>query len=114
MTAAIARTRDSASFAVFRNATPEIPHTRLFYLRRREKGRSRARQMRPQVKPRNLQFSVGGYVSPNGAEIQTTSNLASAWQTVSALSVGTNAMKFATPVSAEGPPAYFKVRTTQP
>jgi len=62
----------------------------------------------------NLQFSVGGYVSPNGAEIQTTSNLASAWQTVSALSGGTNAMKFVTPVSAEGPPAYFKVRTTQP
>jgi len=62
----------------------------------------------------NLQFQVGGYVSANGATIQTTSNLASAWQTISALTAGTNAMSFSTPVSASGPPAYFRVRTTQP
>jgi hypothetical protein len=62
----------------------------------------------------SLQFSVGGYVSPNGAEIQTTSNLASAWQTASALTVGTNAIQFSTPVAPQSAPAFFKVRTTQP
>lgn len=62
----------------------------------------------------NLRFSVGGFVSPNGAVIQTTSNLASAWQTASALPAGTNAMSFSTPISPQGPPAFFKVRTSQP
>ena len=62
----------------------------------------------------NLRFSVGGYVSSNGAEIQTTSNLASAWQTAGALTVSTNLLQFSTPVSPQNPPAYFKVRTTQP
>lgn len=61
----------------------------------------------------NLQFTVGGYVSPN-TEIQTTSNLASAWQTASAVTVGTNAIQFSAPISPQGPPAFFKVRTTQP
>ncbi len=62
----------------------------------------------------NLRFTVGGFVSPAGAEIQTTSNLASAWQTASAVTVGTNAINFSTPISPQGPPAFFKVRTTQP
>lgn len=62
----------------------------------------------------NLQFSIGGYVSPNGAEVQTTSNLAAAWQTGSVLTVGTNALQFSTPVNPQGPPAFYKVRTTQP
>ena len=61
-----------------------------------------------------LRFVVGGYVSPNGAEIQTTSNLASAWTTASTLTVGTNAIQFTSPVSPQSPPAFFKVRTTQP
>jgi hypothetical protein len=62
----------------------------------------------------NLRFSVGGFVSSNGADIQTTSNLAAAWQTAGALTVGTNAMTFSTPISPEGPPTFFKVRTSQP
>jgi hypothetical protein len=62
----------------------------------------------------NVRFSVGGYMSPNGAEIQTTSNLASAWQSIGSLTVSTNAPQFSTPVSPQNPPAYFKVRTTQP
>jgi len=61
-----------------------------------------------------LRFVVGGYVSPNGAEIQTTSNLASAWTTASTLTVGTNAIQFTSPISPQSPPAFFKVRTTQP
>jgi hypothetical protein len=62
----------------------------------------------------NLRFSVGGYVSPTGAEIQTTSNLASAWQTVSPLVVSTNPMTFSTPASVQDGPAFFKVKTTRP
>ena len=62
----------------------------------------------------SLQFFVGGYVSSNGAEIQTTSNLASAWRTVGALPGGTNAIQFSTPVTPQNPPAFFKVRTMQP
>lgn len=61
-----------------------------------------------------VRFTVGGFVSPNGAEIQTTSNLASAWQTASVLPGGTNVMNFSTPISPQGPPAFFKVKTTQP
>jgi hypothetical protein len=30
------------------------------------------------------------------------------------LTVGTNAMTFSTPISPEGPPTFFKVRTSQP
>jgi len=59
-----------------------------------------------------LEFRVGGFVPPNGAEIQTTSNLSSAWQTTGTYPVGTNAIKFSTPILPQGPPAFFKVRTT--
>ena len=62
----------------------------------------------------NLRFTVGGFVSPSGAEIQTTSNLAVTWQTASVLPSGTNAMNYSTPISPQGPPAFFKVRTSQP
>src|SRR5262245_21491193 len=59
MAAAIARTRDSASLEVFRNATPQIPHTPLFYLRGCEKSRPSARHVRPQMEARNFQLAVG-------------------------------------------------------
>jgi hypothetical protein len=61
-----------------------------------------------------LRFSVGGYVSPSGAEIQTTANLAGAWETARPLALGTNAMEFTTPISPLGQPAFFRVRTTRP
>jgi hypothetical protein len=61
-----------------------------------------------------LRFVVGGYLSSNGAEIQTTSNLAAAWTTASTLTVSTNPIQFTSPVSPQSPPAFFKVRTTQP
>jgi len=62
----------------------------------------------------NVRFSVGGYVSPSGAEIQTTSNLASAWETASSLTVSTNPLQFTAPLSPESSPTFFKVRTTRP
>jgi hypothetical protein len=59
-------------------------------------------------------FSVGGYVSRSGTEIQTTSNLAAARHTAGAVTVGTNPMVPRTPISTHGVPAFFKVRTSEP
>ncbi len=61
-----------------------------------------------------LQFAVGGYISPNGAEIQTTSNLAVPWQTAGPLAVGTNSMSFSSQLSTQSGPTFFRVRTTNP
>src|SRR5262249_46057263 len=59
MAPAIRRTRASASLELFRKATPQIPHTELFYLRGCEKSRSCPRQVLPQMKSRYFKFPVG-------------------------------------------------------
>lgn len=62
-----------------------------------------------------MQFSIGGYLSASGTLVQTTSNLAMpAWATATSFPASTNLVKFSTPVSTQGPPAFFKVRTTVP
>lgn len=62
-----------------------------------------------------LQFSVGGFLSASGAEVQATSNLASAtWQSANTFVVSTNLLNFSTPLLPQGNPAFFKVRTLGP
>jgi hypothetical protein len=62
-----------------------------------------------------LQFSLGGYVSASGAEVQTNSNLGlPTWTTATYFAANTNLIRFSAPVSAQGPPGFFRVRTTAP
>ncbi|HEX4263975.1 MAG TPA: glycoside hydrolase family 71/99-like protein [Verrucomicrobiae bacterium] len=62
-----------------------------------------------------LEFSVGGFIFSNGAQVQTSSNLsAPAWQTIDSFSASTNQMVFSTPVSANTGPAFFKVQASPP
>src|SRR6266850_4664984 len=55
----IARTRASASALREANATPHIPHTLFFDLRRRKEGCARPHCVLPQVETRNSQALVG-------------------------------------------------------
>jgi Glycosyl hydrolase family 99 len=58
-----------------------------------------------------LRFSIGGYLSSNGIEIQTASNLSpAAWQTVNAISVGTNLITFETNISAQAKTTFFRIK----
>jgi hypothetical protein len=60
-----------------------------------------------------FQFSIGGYVASSGAQVQTTSNLSMPlWGTVFTFPVGTNLMRFSTPIHTEGAPTFFRVQTT--
>jgi hypothetical protein len=61
-----------------------------------------------------LRFGVGGYLSAGGAEIQTTSNLGTAWQTAGSVTVTTNPVVFTTAVSTQAGPAFFRIRTSRP
>src|ERR1700730_14400590 len=56
--AAIVRTRDSASAVRLANATPQIPHTLLFDLRRAEEGGTRPKEVLAQVESWNLQLVI--------------------------------------------------------
>src|SRR5712692_3596927 len=56
--AVIARTRDSASALREANATPHIPHTLLFDLRRGEEGGAGADSVLPQTEARNSQTAI--------------------------------------------------------
>src|SRR5580704_6901021 len=56
--AAIARTRDSASLLREAKATPQIPHTLLFDLRRRKEGHTRAHGVLAEVEARNAQSAI--------------------------------------------------------
>ena len=61
-----------------------------------------------------LGFSIGGYVSPAGVEVQSASDFpAAAWQTVGSLPVGTNSPTYSTPLPGPGP-AFFRVRNVGP
>lgn len=62
-----------------------------------------------------LEFSIGGFIFSNGAEVQTSSNLlATGWQNVASYSGSTNQMNFSTPVSTNASAAFFKVQATSP
>lgn len=62
-----------------------------------------------------LQFTIGGYLSAAGAEVQTSSNLASAaWGTARSFPASTNPMIFSAPILSQGPPSYYRVRTLNP
>lgn len=62
-----------------------------------------------------LEFSIGGYIFSNGAELQTSSNLVgNSWQTVDSYPGTTNQMNFSTPISSNMGPTFFKVRATSP
>src|SRR5436309_9510886 len=56
--AVIAFTRDSASVLRVLKATPQIPHTLFFDLRRREEGRARSDYVFPKVEARNPRHAV--------------------------------------------------------
>ncbi|HWD91902.1 MAG TPA: glycoside hydrolase family 71/99-like protein [Verrucomicrobiae bacterium] len=62
-----------------------------------------------------LEFSVGGFIFSNGAQVQTSSNLSAAtWRTVDSLAASTNQMMFSIPVSADSGAAFFKVQASPP
>lgn len=62
-----------------------------------------------------LQFSIGGYISNGGAQVQTSSNLtATGWETAQTFSASTNSTTFSAPIQLQGPPAFFKVQTYNP
>jgi hypothetical protein len=62
-----------------------------------------------------LQFSIGGFIFSNGAQVQTSSNLqAISWQTLNSYPGSTNQMNFSTPVLSNPGPAFFKIRATTP
>ena len=62
-----------------------------------------------------LSFSIGGYLSTAGLQVQTSSNLAVAsWETVSTLPAATSQPTFSIPIATEGRSAFFRVRNAGP
>lgn len=61
-----------------------------------------------------LDFSIGGYIFSNGAEVQTSSNLATGWQSVASYPGSTNQMNFSTPLSTNIGATFFKVQASSP
>jgi hypothetical protein len=57
-----------------------------------------------------LSFSVGGYVSGSGVEVQSTSDATfRQWQTAAILSSGTNSVSFSTNVTNSAGAVFFRV-----
>jgi hypothetical protein len=56
-----------------------------------------------------LQFFIGGYLSTNGIQIETSSDLVT-WQTNSALPVSTNQAVFNISVSPAKTPFFFRIQ----
>jgi hypothetical protein len=62
-----------------------------------------------------LGFSVGGYLSAAGAEVQSASSFpATSWQSVALMSAGINAPTFSTLLPGDGSAAFFRVKTAGP
>ena len=57
-----------------------------------------------------LQCAVGGYLSGNGIQIETSSNLLT-WQTVNTLPVSTNEPVFSMPASSSATPWFFRIQS---
>jgi hypothetical protein len=56
-----------------------------------------------------LQFYIGGFMSTNGMQIETSSNLLT-WQTIDTLPAGTNQAKFQVLVSPAATPSFYRVQ----
>jgi hypothetical protein len=62
-----------------------------------------------------LQFSVGGYLSASGIQIQTSPNLIpGGWQTIAAMPVGTNKVTFSTNILQQDAPTFFRIQNSGP
>ena len=62
-----------------------------------------------------LQFTVGGYLSSSGIQIETTSDLSSAaWQTNSTLAVNTNQIVFSSIISSQDASTFLRIRNNGP
>jgi hypothetical protein len=57
-----------------------------------------------------LQFAIGGYLSRNGIQIETSSNLLT-WQTINTLPVSTNDPVFSMPASSSATPWFFRIQS---
>jgi hypothetical protein len=56
-----------------------------------------------------LQFFIGGFMSTNGMQIETSSNLL-AWETISTLPASTNQAVFQALVSPTATPSFYRVQ----
>lgn len=56
-----------------------------------------------------LQFAIGGYLSQNGIQVETSSNLLN-WQAISAMPVTTNQPMFNVSVSPGAAPSFFRIQ----
>jgi hypothetical protein len=62
-----------------------------------------------------LQFSIGGFLSGSGLQVQSSPTLAAgAWQTVTNFSMGTNLMVFSASIATDWPATFFKLQSTGP
>ncbi len=62
-----------------------------------------------------LQFSVGGFISASGIQVQSSPTLeASGWQTVATLPVGTNLTVFSAAIPTNCPAMFFKIQNAAP
>ena len=62
-----------------------------------------------------LRFSLGGYLSNSGIQVQTTSNLTQPnWAAVTSFAATTNLILFTTPLSNQGYPLFFRARSNTP
>jgi hypothetical protein len=62
-----------------------------------------------------LEFAIGGYLSTNGIQIESTTDLTSSnWTVVSTLPVSTNQIVFDTPLQAEADAVFLRVRNNGP
>jgi len=58
-----------------------------------------------------LQFSIGGYLSASGIQVQSSTDLVlAAWQTVNSLPVGTNQTSFSTLVTPQPSATFFRIK----
>jgi hypothetical protein len=60
-----------------------------------------------------LRFSVGGYMSSSGIQIQTSSNL-NGWQTLETLPASTNQTTFATNIPPQNTAIFFRIQNNGP
>lgn len=62
-----------------------------------------------------LRFSIGGYLSSSGLQVQTASNLTqSSWQTVNSFAASTNLTIYSTSISPQNTPLFFRVQSAGP
>jgi hypothetical protein len=61
-----------------------------------------------------LQFSIGGFLSRSGVQVQTSPALAGAdWTTITNFTIGTNSVVFSASIPPDFPAMYFKVQSAR-